>query len=164
MSPGRVVATGQLLRQTNYVAVEAISREAAHGAALLSKVLEVTLGELELSPSQYRLLVFLMDAPSAATSLADRLDVTRPSLTALVDGLVARGFVVREPDTQDRRRVTHQISEAGRDAVRRADDAIQQSLGRLISHLPNGERDTARTGLETWLTAIVAAHAGRTSA
>jgi long-chain acyl-CoA synthetase len=145
------------------VAIEAISREAAHGAALLSKMLEIALSELDLSPSQYRLLVFLQEAPAAATVLAARLDVTRPSLTALVDGLVARGLVVREPDPDDRRRVTHQISKAGRKTVARADDAIQTRLGQLSTNLAPNDRQAACTGLELWLDAIRTSRAGRTS-
>jgi long-chain acyl-CoA synthetase len=141
------------------VAVEQISREAAHGVALLAKSLEIALADLELSPSQYRLLVFLLEAPAAATALAHRLDVTRPSLTALVDGLVQRGLVVRTPDPDDRRRVTHEISDAGRDTVARANAAIQTRLDELADHLSPDERKRANAGLEHWRTAILAARA-----
>lgn len=129
--------------------------------ALLAKVLEIALGEADLSPSQYRLLNFLLEAPAAATALADRLDVTRPSLTALVDGLVARGFVVREPDPDDRRRVSHQISDQGRAAAAKADAAIQQRLGQLLTNLEPDDRVLASTGLERWLDAILAARANK---
>jgi long-chain acyl-CoA synthetase len=145
------------------VAVEAISREAAHGAALLAKTLEIALGDLELSPSQYRLLVFLLESPAAATALAQRLDVTRPSLTALVDGLVQRGFVVRTPDADDRHRVTHAISDAGRDVVGAADAAIRQRLDQLAGHLEPDQRRIANDGLELWLDAMLTARAQRTA-
>lgn len=141
--------------------IEVVSREAAHGAALLAKSLEIALGEVELSLSQYRLLVLLSESPSAATALADRLDVTRPSLTALVDGLVARGFVAREPDPHDRRRVTHEISATGHDALQRADGAVRDRLTRLTGHLAPDDRRIASTGLEHWLTAIITARRGR---
>ena len=132
--------------------------------ALLAKTVEIALQGVELSPSQYRLLSFLGEAPSAATALADRLDVTRPSLTALVDGLVARGFVTRLPDPDDRRRVSHQISDEGRAAVAKADGAIQDRLAQLAAHLDPDSRATANLGLEHWRTAIVAARAGKASA
>ncbi|MGY6499511.1 MAG: MarR family winged helix-turn-helix transcriptional regulator [Acidimicrobiales bacterium] len=143
--------------------IELISRRAAHGAALLAKSLEIALASVELSLSQYRLLVLLSDSPSAATALADRLDVTRPSLTALVDGLVTRGFVVREPDAHDRRRVSHQISPSGHDALARADTAVQERLSGLAGHLDPVDRPTAATGLEHWLDAIITARAARVS-
>jgi len=144
------------------VAVEAFSRDAAHGAALLAKTLEIALGEVDLSPSQYRLLVFLLESPSAATALAERLAVTRPSLTALVDGLVQRGLVVRATDPDDRRRVTHEISDAGRSIVTAADRAITARLGQLAAHLDDDQRRVANEGLEHWQRAIRAARAQRT--
>lgn len=138
-----------------------MSREAARGAALLAKSVEIALQAVDLSPSQYRLLTFLADASSAATALAARLDVTRPSLTALVDGLVARGFVERLPDAEDRRRVTHEISDAGRKAVAAADQAIQARLTQLVSPLSSAVQSRANAGLEDWHAAIVATRAAK---
>ncbi len=118
---------------------------------MLAKSIEVALNEVDLSPSQYRLLIFLAEAPAAATVLADRLAVTRPSLTALVDGLAARGFVVREPDPDDRRRVTHQISDAGRAAIDAADASIQERMTSWLSaRLPDERIAEVNRGLETW--------------
>ena len=140
--------------------VEQISRDAAHAAAVLAKSVEVALQGAELSPSQYRLLVYLSDEPAAATALADKLAVTRPSLTALVDGLAARGFVVRTTDPVDRRRVTHEISPAGLAAVATADALIQERLGRWLgSHLDPDDVATVNRGLELWLAALRAARA-----
>lgn len=132
--------------------IETISRDAAHAAALLAKSVEVALQEVDLSPSQYRLLAFLDEAPSAATALASKLSVTRPSLTALVDGLASRGYVVRTTDPADRRRVTHEISASGRDAVAAADRAIQGRLAaRLGAELDPGDVAVVNRGLELWL-------------
>ncbi|QGG95375.1 MarR family winged helix-turn-helix transcriptional regulator [Actinomarinicola tropica] len=145
--------------------VERISREAAHAAAVLAKSVERALHDADLSPSQYRLLVYLSDAPSAATALAKKLSVTRPSLTALVDTLEQRGYVVRGNDPTDRRRVTHEISAEGRAAVARADATIQQRLGTwLDAHLTPDEVAAVNTGLELWLTALRNASARRVEA
>ena len=71
------------------------SPRAASGrvAARLAKVVERSLHELDLSLAQYRLLGNLADGPSQASTLAERLIVSRPSVTALADGLVERGLV-----------------------------------------------------------------------
>jgi long-chain acyl-CoA synthetase len=131
-------------------------------AALLAKRLEVALHEVDLSPSQYRLLIFLADAPAAATVLADKLAVTRPSLTALVDGLAARGYVSREPDPEDRRRVTHQISDSGRIAIEAADHAIEKRFVDWLSDLlPARKVNDVNRGLEVWHEALVEARARR---
>jgi long-chain acyl-CoA synthetase len=129
---------------------------------VLAKSIEVALHDVDLSPSQYRLLIFLAEAPAAATALADRLAVTRPSLTALVDGLATRGFVVREPDPEDRRRVTHQISASGRDAIDAADASIQDRLTTwLEARLPEDRIAEVNRGLETWHDGMVEARARR---
>lgn len=161
--------------QTNYVSVETseptpaidppdpsalISREAAHAVAVMAKHVEVALHEVDLSPSQYRLLIYLADAPAAATALADRLAVTRPSLTALVDGLAARGYVERETDPDDRRRVTHQISDEGRRAVEVADEAIRTRFGSWLANLvPVETAAEVNRGLEAWHDALLEARA-----
>ncbi|MFP4512323.1 MAG: MarR family winged helix-turn-helix transcriptional regulator [Acidimicrobiales bacterium] len=140
--------------------LELVSREGVRGVALLAKVLDNTLHAHGLSPSQYRLLVFLLEKPSAATALAQSLDVTRPSLTGLVDGLVAKGFVVRAPDPDDRRRVTHQISTAGRAAVHEADEALQARLGQILANVePDEAAGSAAAALEHWRSAIIATRA-----
>lgn len=144
---------------------EPISREAVHAAAVLAKSMERALNTVDLTPSQHRLLVFLSEKPEAATALARRLSVTRPSLTALVDGLVARGLVVREPDPMDRRRVTHQISTEGLAMVLTADTAIQQRLGAwLENELDDEEIKVVNRGLELWGQAFVAARVKRVNA
>jgi long-chain acyl-CoA synthetase len=126
----------------------------------MAKSVEVALSEVDLSPSQYRLLIFLAEAPHAATALADRLSVTRPSLTALVDGLAARGYVVREPDPDDRRKVSHEISDVGRAAIDAADASIQERLTTWVASRLSDDRVAAvNAGLETWHEGMVEARA-----
>ena len=66
-----------------------------------------------MSLPQFRLLAFLSEGEWAASAVADWLAVSRPSVTALVDGLVERGWVERRESPDDRRRVLHHIT-AGR--------------------------------------------------
>ncbi len=118
--------------------------------ARLARQLELALATVDLSPSQYRVLMFLDEIGSAAASaLAGRLDVTRPSITALVDGLEARGLVERHPQMSDRRRVEVVLSDAGHDALDAADAAVADRLDHIAAHLPPtrsgaGHRDGGR--------------------
>lgn len=125
-------------------------------AARLARVVENALGSVELSLPQYRMLVFLDESGAAAASaLAGKLGVSRPSVTALVDGLVARGWVTRGPDPVDRRRVSHQLTPAGREVLALADAAVEGRLGELAAIIPtDGERTDAYRGLGHWLTAM----------
>ena len=82
-------------------------------AAWLSKRVEVALAEVDLTLPQYRVLGILAEGSAAASGLADRLAVRRPSITALIDGLVARGLVDRRQEDTDRRRVALRLTDEG---------------------------------------------------
>ncbi len=119
-------------------------------AARLAKVVERALSDLDLSLAQYRLLGNLADGPSQASTLAERLIVSRPSVTALADGLVDRGLVVRNASEGDRRRVMHGLTPSGKKMLRAADDAIEVRLGTLAEELSEPEGKKAFKGLEAW--------------
>jgi long-chain acyl-CoA synthetase len=123
-----------------------------HGrvAARLAKVVERALTDLDLSLAQYRLLGNLADGPSQASTLAERLIVSRPSITALADGLVERGLVTREGSEGDRRRVMHVLTVAGRQMLSDADDAIEARLCTLAGELSDPDSRRAFRGLEVW--------------
>jgi long-chain acyl-CoA synthetase len=124
--------------------------------ARLSRVLDNCLTEVGMSASQYRLLSFLSNeaAASAASRLADKMSVTRPTITALVDGLVAKGWVERQVADDDRRRVDHKVTAAGREALAAADEAIALRLAEALSHLEPPELGAAVAGLGAWATAL----------
>lgn len=121
---------------------------AARAAARFSKSMEVALAEVGLSLPQYRLLAFLSGRPERATALAGWLDVSPPSLTALVDGAVARKFVERSASEEDRRCVRHVITDDGAEALARADDAVAARLHQVIGHLTPSQARKALEGLE----------------
>lgn len=125
--------------------------DAAHAAARLSKLVEKALETVGLSLPQYRLLLLLADGSALATALAQRLTVSRPSITALADGLVQRGLVERVPDPVDRRCVTHSLTDDGRTALARGDEAIQIRLVATVAHLPARDRKAALKGLAIWV-------------
>jgi DNA-binding MarR family transcriptional regulator len=127
-------------------------------------VVERALVDVDLSLPQYRLLTFLRDGRVAAGALAGRLAVSRPAITTLVDGLVARGLVDRSPVEGDRRRVDHLLTDAGAEALAQADAAVDAALGRLVEHLPQNKRKRAIEGLELWGHALDAARAERLEA
>jgi long-chain acyl-CoA synthetase len=127
---------------------------ATRAAARLSKAVEMALDEVGLSLPQYRLMMLLADGSSVATSLARRLTVSRPSITALADGLVDRGFVARMTDARDRRCVTHSLTLTGHTALTQGDHAVRTRLETVVSHLPARKRRTAVDGLALWLEAL----------
>src|SRR5690349_21731217 len=80
-------------------------RSPGRAIARLAKHLENGLAPLDVSVPQYRVLALLAEGSAASSALAGRLAVSPPSITAVVDGLVARDLVTRTPDPDDRRRL-----------------------------------------------------------
>ncbi len=124
--------------------------------AWLSKRIEVALGGVDLTLPQYRVLGILAEGSSAASGLAERLAVRRPSITAVVDGLVARGLVDRRQEDADRRRVALRLTDAGARALAEADEAVDASLVSIAGHLPGKDEAMALRALELWGRALVA--------
>jgi long-chain acyl-CoA synthetase len=126
----------------------------ARVVARLAKQVERALAEVDISLAQYRLLGNLADGPSLASTLAERLIVSRPSVTALADGLVERGLVTRSAREGDRRQVLHVLTPEGRKVVAAADAAIERRLASLAGHLTDAESARAFRGLESWAKAL----------
>jgi len=129
-------------------------------AAWLSKRVEVALAQVELTLPQYRVLGILAEGSAAASGLADRLAVRRPSITALIDGLVARGLVDRRQEDTDRRRVELRLTPEGISTLARADVAVDDYLIAIAGHLPDKEEAVALRSLELWARAMVESRQG----
>ena len=104
--------------------------------ARLARQVEHALADEDLSIQQYRLLAYLSHGDWAASKLADKLDVSRPSITGLVDGLVKRGLVERRSCEGDRRRIDHVITTEGTAALLTGDAAVNRRLDDLADRLP----------------------------
>ena len=128
--------------------------DAARAIVRLSRRLEVALAEADLTLSQYRVLSFLANGESRPSRIAPNVSVTRPTVTALLDGLVVRGLVDRQPDETDRRRVRHRVTPAGKRALAEADRAAEVNLRALSAHLDPTRATEAIEGLAVWHAAI----------
>jgi long-chain acyl-CoA synthetase len=120
-------------------------------AAWLAKQVEIGLAAADLSAPQYRVLGLLDESSAVSSDLAERLAVRPPSVTAIVDGLVARGLVERRPVDSDRRLVDHVLTDSGRQALDSADDAVASRLGDIAACLDStDEAERAFDGLVAW--------------
>ncbi len=129
---------------------------AAHAAARLAKQVELALDAADLSLPQYRVMVFLAEGSAGASALAGTLAVSRPTITVVVDGLVAKGFVERQGDEVDRRKVHHRLTPAGRRSLEQADAVVSARLAELADHL-GADAPRAVEGLTLWGQAMAAA-------
>lgn len=117
------------------------SPEACRAAAQLGRTVNGALDDSPLTPAAYRLLSYLSTSRAAAAVLAEKLAVSRPTVTNTTDWLVARGYVTREPDPEDGRRVTIAITSDGTSALADADELVGLRLSDVLSAL---DGDTAK--------------------
>ncbi|MBV9661288.1 MAG: MarR family transcriptional regulator [Acidimicrobiales bacterium] len=124
-------------------------------AARLARQVEVGLTKVDLSLPQYRIMSFLDEGWTGASKLAEHLAVSRPTVTAVVDGLVARGLVARRHEDGDRRRVSHTLTPAGSQLLETADQIVDDRLNEIAAHLGDDEQAAqALRGLECWRRAL----------
>jgi DNA-binding MarR family transcriptional regulator len=130
--------------------------------AWLAKRVEVALATVDLTLPQYRVLGILKEAPNAATGLADRLAVRPPSVTNIIDGLVARGLVERKHEDSDRRRIALRITDQGVRTIEEADRTVDAYMTSIASCLPSKEEAMALRSLELWGQALANFHRVKT--
>lgn len=109
--------------------------------ARLARVLEHACGELSLA--QYRILATVAAGGERAGQLAERLALAKPTVTAVVDGLVARGLLRREEVAADRRAARLALTPAGRRALAQTERALTTRLAALLAHAADPEAATA---------------------
>ena len=98
---------------------------------------------------QFRVLMMIASSPERASRLADRLAVSPPSLTGILDGLVSRGWVARSEVDGDRPGVTLTITAAGAKAMETAKGATTDALDALLEGADAKQRAKVLTGLTT---------------
>jgi DNA-binding MarR family transcriptional regulator len=86
-----------------------------------------------LSVPQFRALTFIKhNAGASLSGIAGYLGLALPSISKLVEGLVAKGFVIRRDDTRDRRRVALNLTLSGEAVLA---SARLETLPRLAERL-----------------------------
>ncbi len=91
--------------------------------------------------TQIRVLAFLLDAPITMSALARKRRVSLQAASELVQGMVARRWVMREPDPKDRRQSLLHITDEGRTQFNRSQEQIVNVLLPFIEQLTPDERE-----------------------
>jgi DNA-binding MarR family transcriptional regulator len=110
-------------------------RRAARALALVARPLERAAAELTLA--QYRVLALVVAGDERATLVANRLAVAKPTVTAVVDGLVERGYLAREAVDGDRRAQRLVVTDAGRTALA----TVEVEMARVLDCVLDGVDD-----------------------
>jgi DNA-binding MarR family transcriptional regulator len=98
-----------------YIAAIMESMHAVRRALILRHASKFSLGKHEkmsITPSQWAVLSIVMEkGTTGVKELARSLGITSSATTQLVDGLVARGYLVRKSNVHDRRALSLELSE-----------------------------------------------------
>lgn len=95
--------------------------------------------------------------PTTQRALADAMNVSARNVTGLVDGLVATGFVTREPHPTDRRATWVTFTDRGAATARQLQAGQQELAGQLFAEMPDKQLDCFLAGLDEVLTRLAAA-------
>ncbi|MFJ9950169.1 MarR family winged helix-turn-helix transcriptional regulator [Kitasatospora sp. NPDC091207] len=108
----------------------------------LSRVREQGVADYGLQKHEFDTLHVLAGRGGRAvpSDLRDDLSLAPASVTGRLEALERRGFIVRTPSTEDRRRVDIELTEAGRAAWREALDVVGREERRLLGVLASDER------------------------
>jgi DNA-binding MarR family transcriptional regulator len=80
--------------------------------------------------------------------IAHELSLSQATLTTIIDRLEARGYLTRERTGEDKRRVYVKLTAAGREALTRAPDLLQDRFVRRFSTLPDWEQSMIAAALQ----------------
>jgi len=117
----------------------------------VSRELERTLGEVGASAEQWRVLQLLADETGRPIGeLAALLDMNPPTMTKLVDRMVARSWVQRIVDEADNRRVLIFITDSGLALVKK----LSRKAGTYFQGLSAGFSETEAAQLRKLLTSL----------
>ena len=130
----------QEIHQTK--AIRLLEEEAALNIVRTADVLMVALMEAlkphMLSATQYNVLRILRGAGTDGVSCKDvgaRLVARDPDITRLMDRLEQRGLIRRDRAAQDRRVVTHHLTEAGLELVNELDRPVEEVHRKVMRHM-----------------------------
>lgn len=112
---------------------------AARVVARLARVVEQECLDEGMALSQYRLMLFAARAPLRAGALASHAALTRPAVTAAVNGLTERGLLERQPVVDDRRGICLAVTRAGRAALARVERRLADRLSALLGPVESVE-------------------------
>ncbi len=126
--------------------IQRLSYELVHYYAICDRV---SVESLEVTASQGYILMALPETDRITmNNLSIKMKLANSTMTRMVDQLVQKGMVLREPDPEDRRVVCIRITERGRDARDRLRDTLQTLFAQVIQDIPEEERASILNSLE----------------
>lgn len=101
------------------------------------------------SRSYYQVLGILMkNSPLPVSEIGNRLGISRPNMTSLIDRLIDERMVVRLPDKKDRRVINIAITDTGKRFIEENIAIVKGKIKKSLSRLDDGEIKVLLSSLE----------------
>lgn len=104
--------------------------------------------ESDLTLPQFRVLYMLASRPSRITDLAQALGMAPANASSMVERLVRKGLVVRDPHPSDRRAALANLTDRGRDVVEGMVRSESSVINKVAVVLPDEELEMIAHALE----------------
>lgn len=122
---------------------------------------ELRRAELTPAPMHFHLLNLLAEHPHNLSELAERQEVSLPSMSRSVATLVERGWIVRTQDPRDRRMVIIELAPEGSKILEDLHQLLQREVTRRLASLSVEECERLLDGLELLHVAFAAEGKGK---
>jgi DNA-binding MarR family transcriptional regulator len=114
---------------------------------------------LDLTVPQFRALAFVTrNEGSSLWQVANHLGLTPPSMSRLVDGLIARGLMARKDHPADRRRVRLTVTGRGQAILETSTQGTLSYLADKLGDLDADNRTAIDKAMEVLRTVFTTAH------
>jgi DNA-binding MarR family transcriptional regulator len=125
------------------------AREILEILPLVMRTLRTELGQPAAlpNPGHFPLLFMLTEGPHNLSELAEKHNVTLPTMSKTISTLSGHGFVRRSQSEQDRRRVVIELTEAGGALLAKVMEDAVSHLASVLRKLSSEERQQLIEGL-----------------
>jgi DNA-binding MarR family transcriptional regulator len=133
--------------------IQRVTYDLVHYYAICDRV---CVEELGVTASQGYILLALPETGSVTMNdLSVRMKLANSTMTRMVDQLIQKRMITREPDPEDRRIVRVRLTEQGQDIKIRLKKTMQDLFSQVLEDIPDGEREQIIHSLETLTQSIV---------
>jgi len=136
--------TGDIKPQTGHDTVDAL----LYAAHRVRNAADAALRERGLSLQGYKLMRALENSDHSMREISDVLHVSPRTVTDMIDGLQARGLVIRQPHPADRRVTLVHLTDAGREQLKVTTVGAERTARAAVSGISAADQQTLRRLLD----------------
>lgn len=106
--------------------------------------------------SKYHVMgILYKNGPMQMSEIGERIGLSKPNMTFIIDALISEGKVARSSDPKDRRLVMINITGKGKEDLNKAKECLKEELQKKISKLDSKEVTSLANSLKTIKTLVL---------